>query len=95
MTLWMYAATLFAGLNVLLLLALTYVWVANYRRFRTAITLGFLCFGIVLLIENLLAVYFFIGMVEFYSTTAAQQMVLLLRFLEFVALSCLTWVIVR
>ncbi len=95
MTLWMYSATLFAGLNVLLLLALTYVWVTNYRRFQTAITLGFLSFGVVLLIENLLAVYFFFEMVNFYTNTAAQQMVLVLRFLEFVALTCLTWVIVR
>lgn len=95
MTLWMYAATLFAGLNVLLLLVLTYVWITNYRRFQTAITLGFLSFGIVLLVENLLAVYFFFGMVEFYTETTAQQMVLSLRVLEFIALTCLTWVIVR
>lgn len=95
MTLLMYGATAFAGLNVLLLLCLTYVWVKNYRRFRTAMTLGFLCFGVVLLIENVLAVYFFVGMVDFYTTTGAQQMVLVLRGLEFVALCCLTWVIVR
>lgn len=95
MSLWMYSATAFAGLNVLLLLVLTYVWGTNYRRFRTAMTLGFVCFGVVLLVENLLAVYFFVGMVEFYDTTAAQQMVFSLRALEFVALCCLTWVIVR
>lgn len=95
MTLWMYGATLLAAFNVLLLLALTYIWVTSYRRFRTAMTLGFLCFGIVLLVENLVAIYFFVGMVEFYTTTPAQQMVLLLRLLESIALLCLTWVIVR
>lgn len=95
MTLWMYAATLLATFNVVMLLVLTYIWVTSYRRFRTAMTLGFLCFGIVLLIENLVAVYFFVGMVEFYTTTSAQQMVLLLRLLESIALICLSWVIVR
>ncbi|WP_122089726.1 hypothetical protein [Halalkalicoccus subterraneus] len=92
---WMYAATLFATFNVCMLLALTYIWVTNYRRFRTAITLGFLCFGIVLLVENLLAIYFFFGTDEFYTTVAAQQMVLVLRLLESIALICLSWVIVR
>lgn len=95
MSLWTYAATAFASLNVLLLLGLTYVWVSNYRRFRTAMTLGFLCFGVVLLIENVLAIYFFLEVAQFYTATAAQQIVLLLRVLEFVALCCLAWVIAR
>lgn len=92
---WIYAATLFATFNVCMLLALTYIWVTSYRRFRTAITLGFLCFGIVLLVENLFAIYFFFGTDEFYTTVAAQQMVLVLRLLESIALICLSWVIVR
>lgn len=92
---WMYGVTAFAGFNVFMLLVLSYVWVTNHRRFRTAMTLGFLSFGLVLLLENLLAVFFFFGTVEFSMTARAQQIVLLLRVLESVALTCLTWVIVR
>lgn len=96
MTLWMQVAALFAGLNVLLLVALTGVWLTNFRRFRTAMTLGFLSFGVVLLIENLIALYVFFALPQFDTiATVTQQVTALLRVLEFVALTCLSWVIVR
>lgn len=96
MTLWMQAAALFAGVNVVLLVVLTGVWLSNFRRFRTAMTLGFLSFGVVLLIENLIALYVFFALPEFDAiATVVQQVTLLLRVLEFVALACLSWVIVR
>ena len=50
-----------SGLSVLLLLGLTTVWVRNYRTFRTPLTLGLIAFASVLLVENLLAIYFFLA----------------------------------
>lgn len=50
----------FSVVNVLLLVGLSYVWVQNYRRFRTDYALGLLVFGALLLFENLLWTYFYI-----------------------------------
>lgn len=96
MTYWMYGATAFAACNVIMLLLLTSVWVTNYRRYRSDVTLGFLCFGSALLAENILAVYFFFTMSALYAATeSTQQIVFLLRILEFVALAFLTRVTLR
>jgi hypothetical protein len=87
------AASALTGLNALLLLALSVVWVRNYRTFRTPMTLGLLAFALVLLVENLVAIYFFFSMSMFYSADpTVQQAVLVLRTLQFVALLFLTYV---
>lgn len=87
------AASALTGLNALLLLALSAVWVRNYRTFRTPMTLGLLVFALVLLVENAVAIYFFFSMSMFYSgDPAVQQAVLVLRALQFVALVFLTYV---
>lgn len=86
-------AALFAGINVVLLVVLTGIWIRNYRTFRTGLTLGLLAFGGVLLVENVLAIYFFFSMDMLYSgSPAAQQAVLVLRTLQMVALLFLTYV---
>jgi hypothetical protein len=87
------AASALAGLNVLLLLALSTVWIRNYRTFRTPLTLGLLAFALVLLVENAVAVYFFFSMQSLYSgAPAVQQAVLVLRALQLLALGFLTYV---
>lgn len=87
------AASALTGLNALLLLVLSVVWVRNYRTFQTPITLGLLAFALVLLVENAVAIYFFFSMAMFYSADpAVQQAVLVLRALQFVALVFLTYV---
>ena len=48
-----------AGVNVLLLLALSYVWGRNYRQIRSQHTLGALVFALLLLAENVLALYYY------------------------------------
>lgn len=86
-------AAVFAGVNVALLLVLTAIWIRNYRTFRTGLTLGLLAFGGVLLVENVLAIYFFFSTAMLYSgSAAAQQAVLVLRTLQMVALLFLTYV---
>jgi hypothetical protein len=87
------AATALAGVNVLLLLALTGVWLRNYRTFRTPLVLGLVAFGVVMLAENALAVYFFLTMQSLYSGDPhVQQAVLVLRALQLLALGFLTYV---
>ncbi|WP_435154743.1 hypothetical protein [Haladaptatus sp. DFWS20] len=86
----------FAGVNVLLLLILTVMWVRNYRTFRTSLILGLITFGVVLLIENALALYLLFSTGMVYSMDAEVQRTLaILRTLEFIAIVTLTYVTVK
>ena len=90
------AASALAGVNILLLVALLGVWLRNYRTFRTPLVLGLVAFSAVMLIENALAVYFFFSMQSFYSGDPhIQQVVLVLRGLQLLAIGFLTYVTMR
>ena len=87
-------------LNVVLLVGLGYVWGHNYAQFRSKHTLELLIFAVLLLLENALAVYFFVfepTLPVWIATSAlvpliAQEAMLTLRVLEFGALMVLFWV---
>jgi hypothetical protein len=90
---WMLIATGFSVLNVLLLMALTLIWVRNFRTFGSEMTGGLALFGIVLLFENLVAIYFFFSSGMLYADAAGvQQSVAALRGLQTIALAFLTYV---
>mgnify|MGYP000250465509 CR=1 FL=1 len=59
MALWLDVVRAAAALNAVLLLVLTAVWVRNYRTFGSKHALGFVVFGVVLLAENVTALYVF------------------------------------
>ncbi|WP_135822472.1 hypothetical protein [Halostella litorea] len=87
------AASVLAGVNILLLGGLTAVWVRNYRTFRTPLILGLIAFGSVMLLENAAAIYFFFSTKMLYSgDPGVQTAVVTLRALQFVALAFLAWV---
>jgi hypothetical protein len=89
-------ATGLAGLNVVLLLALGSVWVRNYVTFRTPLILGLVAFAAVMLVQNVVAIYFFFSMGSLYAMNpAAHTLVAALRGLEFVALAILTAVTLK
>ncbi|SIS10083.1 hypothetical protein [Natronorubrum thiooxidans] len=90
---WMLAATLFSAVNVLLLAVLTVIWVRNYRTFGSEMTAGLAMFGVVLLLENVVAIYFFFSTGMLYANSpGVQQSVTTLRALQTVALAFLTYV---
>lgn len=60
MTVWLDAARVAAGLNLLLLLVLGSVWIRNYRRHGARHTLGLLVFAGFLAVENALWLYFYV-----------------------------------
>lgn len=89
-------ATALSGVNAILLLVLTVVWVRNYRRFGTKMVAGLVAFGGVMLLENLVAIYFFFSTGMLYAgDPGTQQAVVVLRTLQAVALAFLTAVTVR
>jgi hypothetical protein len=91
MSVWLTAARVAAGLNVVLLVALSYVWATNYRRHGATHTLGLLVFGVVLLVENALWVGLYTLVPDFYgwftvTSGLVQAGVTMLCGLELVAL---------
>ena len=99
MALWLDAARVAAGVNVLLLLGLGSVWFRNYRRHGARHTLTLLVFAAFLLVENALWLYFYVFHDSFVgwfvaAGTEVQVGLALLCGLELVALlflSYLTW----
>ena len=89
-------ATAFSAGNLVLLGVLTYVWLQNYRTFRTPLVLGLLLFSLVFMLENLVVVYFFFAEEMLYGyQPIVHQVMLLLRGLQFIALLSLVYVTVK
>lgn len=89
-------ATTFSALTVVLLAILTVVWVNNYRTFRSTLILGLIAFSAVLLVENLVAIYYFFSMSMLYAgDPAIERVVTLLRVLQFLAVLFLTYVTLK
>ncbi len=86
-----------AVLNSILLAVLSVVWLRNYREFRSTMILGLVGFSGVLLLENLVAVYFFFAsMATLYAADPlVGQVVLVMRSLQFLAVAFLTYVTVK
>ncbi len=88
---WTLSGAVLSILSIGLLCVLLVVWVRNYRQYQTSLTVGFLCFGIALLLENLSVLYLWYMMEMMYVTaTSMQQLFLLVSFLEFLALIAIT-----
>ncbi|MFC7203679.1 hypothetical protein ACFQJC_09145 [Haloferax namakaokahaiae] len=89
-------ATVLSGISILLLAVLTAVWIRNYRTFESTLTLGLIAFGVTLLVENLLAIFFFFSTEMLYAgTPVVQQAILGLRALQVVAIGFLTYVTLK
>lgn len=92
----MVVASALSGVNILLLAALTAVWVRNYRTFRTPLILGLMAFGVVMLVENAVSLYYYFSMQMLYAADPAiQQVVTVTRALQAVALVFLTYVTMK
>jgi len=90
---WMVIATAFSGVNVLLLAALTVIWVRNYQTFGSQMSAGLAMFALAMLLENVVAIYFFFSTGMLYvKNPGVQQSVAILRALQTVALAFLTFV---
>jgi hypothetical protein len=96
MMIWTSLGVLLSVLNLGLLALLVYVWMTNYRQYQTALTLGFLCFGSALILENIAVLYMWYMMEMIYVTAEPTlQVFLLATVLQFVALVSISWVTVR
>lgn len=87
------AATAFSAATVVLLIVLGAIWLRNYQTFRTPLVLGLVGFAGVLLMENLVALYFYVDMQSLYAMDPiVHTVVAIMRGLEFVAVALLAYV---
>lgn len=84
------AARVAAAVNVLLLLGLLTVWTRNYREIRAPLTLGSIVFGVLLLAENVVALYFYFTAPA--MPALAVQFMMILQILETVGIAVLAYV---
>ena len=92
MSLMLDAARVAAAVNIVLLVGLLVVWGRTYRAIRAPMTLGSIAFAVLLLAENVVALWFYFTAPAMPSV--AVQVMMLLQILEtaaLVALSYVTW----
>jgi len=90
---WLLVATGLSVVNASLLVVLTAIWVRNYRTFGSGMTAGLAVFGGTMVLENLLAIYFFFtGGMLYVDAPGVQRSVATLRVLQTIALTFLTYV---
>jgi hypothetical protein len=98
MSIWVDAARVATGLNVVLLAALGYVWGRNFLAVRTKHTFGLLLFSVFLLAENASAFYYYLidpTLSVWFNTqvpVVAWRAMMLFHVFETVGLLILTWV---
>ena len=84
-------ATIVSGLNVVILLALIYVYAKNYISMRTKFGLGLILFASLLLLHNLAAVFFQVSMIMYYTSEVAG-FAFILNVLEALGLAALAYI---
>lgn len=96
---WSTIARTAAGINILLLLGLAYVWGRNYVGLRSKHALGLLVFAVLLLARNVWALYIYQFdplLAAWFASEAvpdpAWHAMLLLHLLETLALLFLAWI---
>lgn len=90
MTLVLDIARIAAGINVLLLVGLLYIWGRNYLQIRSKHTLGSFVFAALLLAENGLALFTYFNPPS--MSLAAVRAMMYLQLLEMVAIAFLVYV---
>lgn len=90
---WVVAAIGLALLNILLLGTVGFVWLSNYRTFRTPLLFGLVGFAAVMFVENLVVIYSFVEWGRLYAdSTFAKRFFTGLRGVQFLALVSLNYV---
>ena len=98
MSVWFDIARISAGLNIVLLGALLYIWGRNYVEFRSKHTLGLLMFALFLLAENALSLYIYVvdpTLSAWFASDVpaiAWRGMMALHVLETIGLTFLVWI---
>ncbi len=84
-------ATVVTGVNILLLISLAFVYVSNWLKLRSNFAMGLAFFSSMFLIQNIVALYCQLMMVEYYNPQISA-IALALNTLEAFGLGILTYI---
>ena len=88
MALFMDLTFISASLNLILLAALLYPSARNFSKTRSSIAAGLMLFIVIFLIENIVAVYFHLTMMNLY-TSPVQFQAMVLRVIQTISFATL------
>jgi len=85
--------TVLTAISVLILGALLHVYIRNLRKIKSRFTIGLLIFAVLFLAQNLVSLYYFISMMDYYSTEVEIHafILTLLQVIGFAVLLKITW----
>lgn len=79
-----------AAVNIVLLIGLLAIWLQSYREIHAPLTLGSMVFATLLLLENVVALYFYFTAPA--MPTLSVRFMMTLQILETVAIAVLAYV---
>ena len=79
------------AINVIMLLALLYIYIQNYRQLKTKLTAGLVIFASLFLLQSIMNVYFDATMVM-YSSGSAETAATLIEGIKAIGFAILLWV---
>ena len=92
-SLMMKATAALTGISALLLIGLLYVYYKNLKNIKSKFTIGLFVFALLFLIQNLISLYYYTTMMEYYAPEVEVHVFILtlLQTIGFAILLKITW----
>jgi len=93
MAILMTLTTILTAVSILILAALLHVYIRNLRKIKSNFTIGLLIFALLFLVQNIVSLYFYLTMMEYYVPAVELHVFIftLLQTIGFAILLKLTW----
>ena len=85
--------TILTGVSTILLLGLLFVYYKSLKKIKSNFTIGLFIFALLFLIQNLISLYYFITMMNYYAPEVEKHVFILtlLQMIGFGILLKITW----
>ena len=85
--------TILTSISTLSLLGLLYIYIKNLKNIKSKFTIGLLIFAVLFLLQNLVSLYFYFTMIEYFVPQVEVHVFILtlLQTIAFLILLKITW----
>ena len=85
--------TILTLVSIVMLLLLIYVYYKNIKKIKSSFTIGLLIFAVLFLIQNLVSIYYYLTMMDYYVPAVEKHVFIftLLQTIGFAILLKITW----
>lgn len=93
MAMLMNVTTLLTAISTLILVGLLYVYYKNLKKIKSKFTIGLFVFAVLFLLQNLVSLYFYLTMMDYYVPQVEIHVFILtlLQTIAFLILLKITW----